>query len=129
MALLFDECLRGRCTWEQIASWTSDAPARIWGLVGKGRIEKGYDADLIIVDPYRSRMIQNELQFTKTKWSPWNGVTLTGWPVRTIIDGRTVFIDDGESGRGTIIDQYVGRRLRCDHQRGGFWATKDGIGI
>ncbi len=27
-----------------------DAPARVWDIVGKGRIEVGYDADLVLVD-------------------------------------------------------------------------------
>ncbi|MCY2974858.1 MAG: dihydroorotase [Planctomycetota bacterium] len=129
LALLCDEANRGRCTWEQIASWTSDAPARVWGLVGKGRIAVGYDADLAIINPIRAKEIRNELQFTKSKWSPWNGVTLTGWPVRTIVNGQTVYIDDCESDQGKIISTQPQRRLRCDHHRGGFWATKDGIGL
>jgi len=129
LALLCDEANRGRCTWEQIASWTSDAPARVWGLVGKGRIEVGYDADLAIINPIRAKEIRNELQFTKSKWSPWNGVTLTGWPVRTIVNGQTVYIDDCESDQGKIVSTQPQRRLRCDHHRGGFWATKDGIGL
>jgi len=129
LALLCDEANRGRCSWEQIASWTSDAPARVWGLVGKGRIEVGYDADLAIINPNRAKEIRNELQFAKSKWSPWNGVTLTGWPVRTIVNGMTVYIDDGESDQGTIVSTQPQRRLRCDHQRGGYWATQDGIGL
>jgi len=129
LALLCDEANRGRCTWEQIASWTSDAPARVWGLVGKGRIAVGYDADLAIINPIRAKEIRNELQFTKSKWSPWNGVTLTGWPVRTIVNGQTVYIDDCESDQGKIISTQPQRRLLCDHHRGGFWATKDGIGL
>jgi len=129
LALLCDEANRGRCSWEQIASWTSDAPARVWGVVGKGRIEVGYDADLAIINPNRAKQIRNELQFAKSKWSPWNGVTLTGWPVRTIVNGMTVYIDDGESDQGTIVSTQPQRRLRCDHQRGGYWATQDGIGV
>jgi dihydroorotase len=128
LALLCDEANRGRCSWEQIASWTSDAPARVWGLVGKGRIEVGYDADLAIINPTRTKEIRNELQFTKSKWSPWNGVTLTGWPVRTIVHGQTVYIDDCESDQGEIVSTQPQRRLRCDHHRGGYWATADGIG-
>ena len=129
LALLMDQSSNGRCSWEQIASWTSDAPARIWGLVGKGRIEVGYDADLVIVDPNRRRTILNEFQFTKSRWSPWHGVSLTGWPVRTIVNGKTVFIDDGTQTRGTTYSSESAVRLRCDHQRGGFWATPDGIGL
>ncbi|MDZ4848245.1 MAG: dihydroorotase [Pirellulaceae bacterium] len=129
LALLMNQAHQGKCTWEQIANWMSDAPARVWGLVGKGRIEIGYDADLVIVDPNRSRTIRNELQFSKSGWSPWNGVTLTGWATRTIVNGVGVFIDDGKQPRGTILSRSSASRLRCDHQRGGYWSTLDGIGV
>ena len=122
-SLLLDRASRGECTWSQIASWTSDAPARIWGIVGKGRIEVGYDADLVLVDPNRERMIRNEEQFTKAKWSPWHGLTLRGWPVKTFVGGELVF------DQGQIVDTSCGRRLVFDHARGGFWNTPDGIGV
>lgn len=122
-SLLLDRASRSECTWSQIASWTSDAPARVWGIVGKGRIEVGYDADLVLVDPNLKKTIRNEEQFTKTKWSPWNGVTLTGWPVRTILGGKTVF----ENGK--IVSTEPGKRLVFDHARGGYWNTPDGIGL
>jgi dihydroorotase len=121
-ALLLDRASRGDCTWNQIASWTSDAPARVWGIVGKGRIEPGYDADLVLVDPNKRKTIRNEEQFTKSKWSPWDGVTLQGWPVQTIVGGRTVFAS------GQITAQQPGSRLTFDHARGGYWNTPDGIG-
>lgn len=129
LALFLNQAAAGRITLEQIASWMSDAPARIWGLVGKGRIEVGYDADLVIVDIRKTKTIQNELQFTKSRWSPWHGETLTGWPVQTLVGGKTVFIDDGSNPRGRIVEQTAARRLQCDHSRGGYWSTNSGIGI
>ena len=123
LALMLDQVHQGRCTLTQVASWMSDAPARVWGLVGKGRIEVGYDADLVLVDLGLKKTIENEKQFTRSRWSPWAGQSLTGWPVRTLVGGRTVF----ESG---IVSQLErGNRVRCDHQRGGYWRTHDGIGI
>ena len=71
----------------------SDAPARVWDMVGKGRIQEGYDADLVLVYLAKSAEIRNENQITKCGWSPWHGTTLTGWPVRTIVMGRTVYAD------------------------------------
>ena len=123
MALMLDQAHRGHCTLEQIASWMSDAPARVWGLVGKGRIAEGYDADLAIVDPNLAKTITNESQFTKSRWSPWAGQTLTGWPIRTIVRGQTVFAE------GQLLPGPHGSRVRCDHARGGFWKTLDGIGV
>jgi dihydroorotase len=121
-ALLLDRANRGMCRWTQIAHWTSDAPARVWGIVGKGRIAVGYDADVVLVDPNLEHTIDNANQWTKTKWSPWHGTTLRGWPVRTWCGGRTVFQD------GRVLAEQSGERLTFDHARGGFWATPDGVG-
>ena len=121
-SLLLERAARGECTWEQIASWTSDAPARVWGIVGKGRIAVGYDADLVLVDPNLSRTIQNSEQFTKCKWSPWAGETLRGWPVRVFVAGKTVFFD------GKIATEQPAARLQFDHALGGYWKTQNGVG-
>lgn len=123
LALILDQVHQGRCTLSQVASWMSDAPARVWGLVGKGRIEAGYDADLVLVDLELKKKIENAKQFTRSRWSPWAGQTLTGWPVRTLVGGRTVF----ESG--VVSPTERGKRVRSDHSRGGFWRTTDGIGV
>ncbi len=121
-SLLLDRASRGECTWEQIASWTSDAPARVWGIVGKGRIEVGYDADLVLVNPNETRTIENAKQHTKSKWSPWTGETLRGWPTQVFVGGKTVYRD------GKIETQVPARRLQFDHSLGGFWKTPNGVG-
>jgi dihydroorotase len=121
-ALLLDRAARGDCTWNHIASWTSDAPARVWGIVGKGRIEVGYDADLVLVDPNLSRTIVNEEQFTKSKWSPWAGERLQGWPIKTWIGGKRVY------EQGVVLTSEPAERLTFDHRLGGYWATESGVG-
>lgn len=123
LALLLNEVHRGRVRIEQVAQWMSDAPARVWGIVGKGRIEPGYDADLLLVDLNLERTIRDAEQLTKSRWSPWDGVTLTGWPVQTWLGGRRIWSRD--SG---FDDQARGAKLQFDHARGGYWATADGIG-
>lgn len=122
LALLLDAVNQGRCRLEQVVHWMCDAPARVWDLVGKGRIEVGYDADLVLVDMQARRTIKNEEQFTKSRWSPWAGQTLQGWPVRTLVGGQTAF------AAGQILPDVRGARVRCDHARGGYWKTFDGIG-
>lgn len=117
LALMLDQVHRGRCTLSQVAGWMCDAPARVWDLVGKGRIAEGYDADLVLVDLHKSATIRDEEQLTKCRWSPWHGVTLTGWPVRTWVMGRTVFAND------KVDDAVLGREIAFDHSRGGYWAS------
>jgi dihydroorotase len=117
LALLLDRVQRGECTLEQVVRWMCDAPARVWDLVDKGRIAEGYDADLVLVDLQKSATVRNAEQVTKSGWSPWDGVTLTGWPVRTWVLGQTVFRD------GQIDDTVRGGEIHFDHTRGGYWAT------
>lgn len=118
LALMLDAAHRGLCTVEQVVSWMCDAPARVWDIVNKGRITPGYDADLVLVDLQKFATIRNSEQATKCGWSPWDGVTLTGWPVQTIVLGETVFKD------GILNDNHRGSEIQFDHARGGYWATE-----
>ena len=111
----------------RLAAAMCDAPARVWGLIGKGRLENGYDADVCVVDPHATFTVRNEEQFTKTGWSPWEGETLTGRVTDTFVGGRRAFTRRG--GTATVDESVRGRAVRCDHARGGFHATPDGIGL
>ena len=117
LALMLDQVNRQRCSLEQVVHWMCDAPARVWDIVGKGRIQIGYDADLVLVDMRRRMEIRDEEQQTKCKWSPWHGVTLTGWPVRTWVMGHEVFRE------GKFDTSRKGREATYDHARGGYWKT------
>lgn len=123
LALMLNEVVAGRCELAQVASWMSDAPARVWGMVGKGRIANGYDADLVLVDLAKSKTIRDADQHTKSRWSPWDGQTLTGWPVATFVAGQRVW--DAQHG---FDESARGTKPQFDHARGGFWNTPDGIG-
>ena len=115
LALMLDAARRGLCTLEQVVSWMCDAPARVWDIVDKGRIAEGYDADLVLVDLHRQATIRDAEQVAKCGWSPWDGVTLTGWPVKTWVGGSLVF-DEGRFDKS-----HRGREARFDHTRGGYW--------
>ena len=108
LALMLNEVAHGRCLLSQVVSWMCEAPARIWHMKGKGAIRVGYDADLVLVDLNKTVEVRNENQLTKCGWTPWHGTTLTGWPVRTLVMGRTVFLNGqlDESQRGTEV-QYA----------------------
>jgi dihydroorotase len=115
LALLLNQAHLGRCTLPQIAHWMCEAPARVWDIVGKGRIEVGYDADLVLVDPHKTQTVRNADQLTKCGWTPWDGETLTGWPVRTWVMGKEVYRD------GKINDAVRGSEAVFDHARGGYY--------
>lgn len=117
LALMLDQVNRGRCTIQQVVHWMCDAPARVWDIVDKGRIELGYDADLVLVDMHKRATILDENQQTKCRWSPWHGTELQGWPVRTWVMGREVFCD------GDFDESRNGSEAVFDHARGGYWSS------
>ena len=117
LALLLDQVNAGLCTLQEVAHWMCDAPARTWDIVGKGRLAAGYDADVVLVDLEAERTIDDAQQHTKSKWSPWHGTTLRGWPIMTWVGGRCVFRD------GRVDAAARGREATYDHARGGYWAT------
>ena len=100
LALMLNACHEGRCTLEQVVRWMCENPARIWHLSKKGAIREGFDADLVLVDLKKRRTIRDSEQVTKTKWSPWDGVELTGWAVHTWVCGNSVY-------REEKIDMFV----------------------
>lgn len=115
LALMLNQVNQGNCTLEQVVRWMCDAPARVWDIVDKGRIEVGYDADLVLVDLEREQVIRDAEQETKAKWSPWDGVTLRGWPVETWVMGQRVY------QAGSFCKNSQGSEIQFDHARGGYW--------
>lgn len=73
----------------------AEKPAEIYGLIDRGRLEEGKNADLIIVD-YNKRFKIDASKFkSKAKYSPYNGWEVVGQPVKTLVNGLVVF-DEGE---------------------------------
>ncbi|MGI9518572.1 MAG: dihydroorotase [Pirellulaceae bacterium] len=120
LPLMLNEVNRKRCTMEQLVAWMCDAPARVWDIAGKGRIEVGFDADLVVVDLQHSETIRNDEQQTKCGWSPWDGVTLQGWPMQTWVMGKEVFRRE-KGGDNWFATDPLGAEILFDHSRGGFF--------
>jgi dihydroorotase len=90
LPLLLDHMAAGRLTLERLVDLTSTGAARLFGLVGKARIAPGFDADFTVVDPKATWTVEAEWLKSKCAWSPFEGMTLTGRPMGTIIRGRRV---------------------------------------
>ncbi|HEX3675162.1 MAG TPA: dihydroorotase [Rhizomicrobium sp.] len=91
--ILLDHVNAGRMSLERFVDLTSAGPQRIFGIAGKGRIALGYDADFTVVDLKKKRKIENAWIASRCGWTPFDGMTTTGWPVATIIRGQTVMRD------------------------------------
>ena len=91
--LMLDHVNAGRLTLERFIDLTSAGAQRVFNLQGKGRIALGYDADFTIVDLKMKRRIENSWMANRSGWTPFDGMETKGWPVATIIRGRTVMRD------------------------------------
>ncbi len=106
LPLLLDHLNAGRLSLARLVDLTSAGAARIFGLAAKGRIALGYDADLTLVDLAARREITESWMATKSGWTPFAGMTVTGWPVATIIRGNVVMRDD------TLLGTPIGTPIR-----------------
>jgi len=108
--LLLTEVNRGRITLEQYVTWSSLAPARVWGLYPrKGVLDVGSDADIVIVDLEREATIRADRFQSKSKMTPFEGFRTKGQPVCTIVRGRVVMRDgalEGRPGWGRLVTSH-----------------------
>ncbi|WP_049579513.1 amidohydrolase family protein [Nocardiopsis sp. SBT366] len=77
---------RGRSL-SDLARWTARAPAELLGLGGRGRVQEGYDADLVAFED------QTTLAVPDSDPSPYAGMRLTGRVRRTWVAGRPTLSD------------------------------------
>ena len=88
--VMLNHVIEGRLTLERFVDLASHGPQRLFGLARKGRIAAGYDADFTIVDMKRRETITNQWVKSRAGWTPYDGVTVTGWPVGTFVRGLKV---------------------------------------
>ena len=75
-------------------------PARIFGFYPrKGVIQEGSDADLVILDLKLRRKVKAANLHQKVNWTPYEGWTLKGWPVFTMMRGQTLFENNEVLGK------------------------------
>ncbi len=112
--IMLDHVNAGRLSLARFVDLTSHGPQRLFGICGKGRIAVGYDADFTIVDLKRRETITNAQQASRCGWTPYDGVTVTGWPVGTIVRGNIVMWqgDMTASDNSSTISQAIGQPVR-----------------
>jgi dihydropyrimidinase len=102
---------KGRLSLARIAELLCLAPATIFGLPTKGRLEVGADADVAIVDLEFSREVRAAELGSYSDYSLYDGWTLNGWPRLTMVRGVTVMKDGvmvGPAGHGRYLPRTPG---------------------
>jgi dihydropyrimidinase len=123
LPLLFDAMVtRGRLGLEKFVAVTATEPAKIYGLhPRKGDIVVGADADLTIWDPARRVTLSTTAIHDRTGYSPYEGRSVTGWPVTVLSRGRVV-VEDGAlraaPGSGRFLARKAGAAAVPTGRRG-----------
>lgn len=106
LPLMLNHVAEGQMTLDRLIDMTSAGVQRIFGLVGKGRIAAGYDADFTIVDRQGRFTIEEDWLASRCGWSPFTGMELKGRVVGTIVRGQTAMWE------GQLGNRAVGEPLR-----------------
>jgi allantoinase len=100
--VMIDAVSKGKLTFNKLADVLSEAPAKLFGLYPKkGSLDPGSDADIVIIDPDSMYLFDQETMHSRTKLSPYHGMTFKGRPVQTILRGVTV-AKDGQPVHGPM---------------------------
>ncbi len=96
--VMLNHITNGKLSLERFIELTSYNPSILFGIKNKGRIEIGCDADFTVIDLSMKKKITNDWIASKCGWTPYEGMSIKGWPVMTIIRGHLVM------NEGKIID-------------------------
>ncbi|MFN7089202.1 MAG: dihydropyrimidinase [Allorhizobium sp.] len=107
LPILFSEgVMKGRIDINRFVAVTSTNHAKLYGMYPqKGTIAIGSDADIALWDPGKQLTLTNEMLQHGADYTPYEGLAVTGWPVRLLVRGKTVM------DQGSIVRAAEGRYL------------------
>jgi dihydroorotase len=106
LPVMLTHVAEGRLSLERLVDMTSHGANRLFGLADKGRLARGFDADLTIVDLKARRTFAHADMASRVGWTPFVGLEAKGWPMATVIRGQLVMRD------GEVIAAHRGEPVR-----------------
>jgi dihydropyrimidinase len=111
LAIAYSEGVaKGRLTVERMVDLIATSPARLFGVTGKGAVEPGLDADLVLFDPAARRTLRAADLHHTSDYTPYEGFELTGAVRSVFVRGRPVIRDGafvGERGYGRFVERSL----------------------
>lgn len=112
LSLLYQGVRSGQLSLARWVDATATAPAGLFGLAHcKGAIRAGLDADVVVFDPDATHSLSATALHSRGDHSPYEGVTVTGWPAMTISRGRVVAVDGEPAGAPSGWGRFVRRTV------------------
>ena len=107
LPLMLDRVSSGFLSLAELINFLCKRPAELFGLYPrKGIIRVGSDADLVIIDLERNHTVSSELQYSKAKYTPFEGTKLRGMPVLTLLRGNVIMED------GIVLQKPLGQLVK-----------------
>jgi len=107
LSVFLNEVNNGRITLGQLMNSMTFTPAKLINVFPrKGTIQAGSDADFVVVDMRKEKVLTSEHVYTKVKWTPYEGRRVKGVPVMTVRRGEIIMEDGevfGKPGSGEFI--------------------------
>jgi dihydropyrimidinase len=115
LPLLFSEgFIKGRITLNHFVALAAGNVSKIYGLDHcKGSVTEGKDADIAIWDPEVVREVRATDMHDNMEYTPYEGMTVTGWPTTVIQRGKVVIENNtllAERGAGEFVPR---NRIDC----------------
>ena len=107
--LLWEGVREGKISINRFVEITSTAPAKIFGMYGKkGALAVGADADVVVWDPNREKLLSKETLHMRVDYSPFEGKRVIGAPAAVLSRGELIVSDDQwvagkKQGRGQFV--------------------------
>ncbi len=107
LRLMLNEVNNGRLSISKLVDLMSETPAREYGIYPqKGALEVGSDADIVLVDMDREKVVEDAYLVTAPKYSAFGGRSLKGFPATVLLKGQ-VIAENGAvvegSPRGNVV--------------------------
>jgi dihydropyrimidinase len=107
--LLWEGVVAGKISLNRFVEITSTAPAKIFGMYGKkGSIAVGSDADIVVWDPTREKVLGKDTLHMRVDYSPFEGRKVPASPSHVLSRGELIVQDDkwvgkAKQGRGQFL--------------------------
>ncbi|WP_373997848.1 dihydroorotase [Bdellovibrio bacteriovorus] len=92
--IMLNHVNEGRLSLIRFVEMVTANQARVFGIVNKGYLRQGFDADVTIVDMKKQKTIDNSWIASKCGWTPFHGMQVKGWMTHTIVGGKLVMEND-----------------------------------
>ena len=110
--LMLDQVHKGKLTLSQLVFWYGEKPARMWNIYPKkGSLAVGSDADFVLIEMNKEKVIDVKKLYTKGKFSPFDGWKTKGSLEKVYLRGRLIAED------GRVVGEPRGQMLRPNNRK------------